>query len=287
MIERQVSDRQRRPPDFLVIGAMKCGTTTIHRWLGEQPGCYLPEWKEVNFFTSPLWERGVDWYRSLFEQAPSAAITGESSPAYTDPRFAALAADRIAETLPDVRLIFLVRHPIERLRSHYGHEVQRGREQRPLREAIRDEESPYVQRSLYNKSIRPYLDRFERDRLLIVRMRDLVVDPNPGWTRVLDHLGLQNRRAPGTAFNVTADTRRRTRGFDLIERSGIYRRRHSVPGPIRDLAKTVVMRRDRSLHRKRSEPLPEAVTQRIWDETRRFEADLGLSKPLWDPTGRP
>ena len=84
------------------------------------------------------WERGFEQYAELFVNAGPDELTGEASVAYTDPGGAGLAAARMHESIPDARLIYLVRHPVERARSHYRHEVQRGRETRPFRVAIGD-----------------------------------------------------------------------------------------------------------------------------------------------------
>ena len=83
--------------------------------------------KEPVFFSDETaWNRGTDWYRSLFAESAPGSLTGEASVEYTDPAVADTAAARIAATIPDARLVCLLRDPIDRLRSHYRHEVQRG-----------------------------------------------------------------------------------------------------------------------------------------------------------------
>src|SRR3954454_4204373 len=94
-----------RPPDFLIIGAMKSGTTSLFEWLGEQPEVWLPAMKEPRYFApghAQNFDRyvddgyGRDWYFDLFAGAPSGAITGEASPSYTEGGQQFLAAARIA-----------------------------------------------------------------------------------------------------------------------------------------------------------------------------------------------
>ena len=104
-------------PDFLVIGAQKCGTTTICRELERHPEVGLFPNKETHFF-SFRYGRGLEWYEGLFEGLEG-RVRGEGSPSYTTGEFSALAAERIASDLPDVKLVFIARHPLRRLASGY------------------------------------------------------------------------------------------------------------------------------------------------------------------------
>ncbi len=100
-------------------------------------------------------------------------MRGETSPHYTnEPRFGGV-AERMAQLIPDARLIYCVRDPIDRILSHYLHSVGGGYEQRPLEEALSDPESAYVQRGLYASQLGPYLERFPREQIEIVAQDDL------------------------------------------------------------------------------------------------------------------
>jgi len=128
--------------------------------------------KELNFFVAELnWGLGADWYASHFDRA--APVRGETSPHYTNlPRFAGV-AERIAGLIGDARLIYMVRDPIERILSHYLHNVSGGYESRPLAAALADPDSAYLARSRYAMQLEPYLAAFERRRILIVANEDL------------------------------------------------------------------------------------------------------------------
>ena len=111
-----------------MIGGLKCGTTSLHHYLNLHPEIAMSRPKELNFFVAELnWELGVDWYRAHFPAG--AAVRGETSPHYTNrPRFEGV-AERMRETLgADARVIYMVRHPIDRLLSHYLHNVGGGYE---------------------------------------------------------------------------------------------------------------------------------------------------------------
>src|SRR5690349_17383952 len=117
-----------RPPDFVIIGAMKCATTTLHEQLARQPGIFMSRPKEPNFFSDDeVYARGLDWYRSLFDGAGDSALCGESSTHYTKLPSYPETVGRMARALPRPRLIYVMGHPVDRLISHFVHEVTNGR----------------------------------------------------------------------------------------------------------------------------------------------------------------
>ncbi|CAN5588452.1 sulfotransferase [soil metagenome] len=195
--ERFAGDRRRRRfrggalPNLVVIGGLKCGTTSLHHYLGLHPKVGMSKPKELNFFVEDLnWSLGTDWYRSRFPAG--AEIRGETSPHYTNrPRFEGV-AERMRETLgPDARLIYMVRDPIKRLLSHYVHNVGGGYETRPLVEAIAGDQSSYVQRGLYAFQLEPYLESFERERILVVSQEELGAEREGTMREVFDFLGVE------------------------------------------------------------------------------------------------
>src|SRR3954451_85173 len=118
-------------PNVVVIGGLKCGTTSLHHYLNLHPQIEMSRPKELNFFVAELnWPLGTEWYASHFSrQAP---VGVESSPRYTSrPRFEGV-AERIRSVLGEVRLIYVVRGPIDRMLSHYLHNVGGGYEHRAL-----------------------------------------------------------------------------------------------------------------------------------------------------------
>jgi hypothetical protein len=168
------ASQEGRLPDFLVIGAMKAGTTSLYHYLAAHPQVFMPKVKELDFFTEELsWSRGWDWYRRQFSGASAGTkAVGEASTSYTKyPRYQG-AADRIARHLPNARLIYVVRDPFERIRSHYQHNVAIGQEERPIDEAVA-RNHVYLDYSRYATQIERYLEYFDRSQCLLVTSEDL------------------------------------------------------------------------------------------------------------------
>jgi len=195
----------RALPTLVVIGAMKCGTTALHRYLDAHPQVSMTALKEVNFFVGPhtapatdpqtwwlsgQWHRGLDWYASLFD--PAAPVRGESSPAYTSPDQTE-AAKRIADTLPDARLVYLVRDPLQRALSQYAHHRRDGHERRAVQEALLDPASQYLDRSRFCDRLAPYLRHFPLEQVHVVVQERLLRDRRTELARVYAHVGADPR----------------------------------------------------------------------------------------------
>jgi hypothetical protein len=174
--ERRRKRRTRRHPgalpNLIIIGGLKCGTTSLHHYLNLHPEIAMSRPKELNFFVAELnWPLGRDWYAGHFD--PSAPVRGESSPHYTNrPAFGGV-AERMREVVDAARLIYVVRDPIDRMLSHYLHNVGGGYDDRPLTEAFADPESSYVARSRYFFQLEPYLEAFGDERIAIVTREEL------------------------------------------------------------------------------------------------------------------
>jgi sulfotransferase family protein len=174
---RRARRRLRRPPrgalpNLVVIGGLKCGTTSLHHYLNLHPVVEMSRPKELNFFVAELnWRLGTEWYASHFSSR--APVRGESSPHYTNrPRFEGV-AERMRSVLGDARLVYMVRDPIDRMLSHYLHNVGGGYEDRALADAFADPQSAYVSRGLYAFQLQPYLEQFGPERIEIVTREEL------------------------------------------------------------------------------------------------------------------
>ena len=182
--------REGALPNLIIIGGLKCGTTSLHHYLNLHPEIAMSRPKELNFFVSELnWPLGRDWYAGHFD--PSARIRGESSPHYTNrPSFNGVPG-RMRELLgSDVRLVYVVRDPIDRMLSHYLHNVGGGYEDRSLADALSDPESSYVARSRYFFQVEPYLEVFGAERVQIVGREELKADRPGTMRRTFEFLGV-------------------------------------------------------------------------------------------------
>jgi hypothetical protein len=206
-------------PDFLVIGAQKAGTTALYAYLRWHPAVLGPSWKEVSFFDRH-YVRGEAWYRGHFpnriridrarRRTGREPVVGEASPSYL---FHRAAPERVAALLPGVRLIAILRDPVERAFSHYNHEVALGREPLSFEAAIEREEArtsgeiehmladpsyfshawwnhTYVARGLYAEQLRQWLALFPRERLHVLTSEQLAARPAETHAEVLRFLGL-------------------------------------------------------------------------------------------------
>lgn len=239
-------------PNFLVIGAQKAGTTSLYRYLRDHPQVFMPKLKEPDFFVAErTWDRGVEWYEALFADANGAPAVGEASTTYTMfPMYAGVPA-RIAKVLPDVRLIYLLRHPIERMRSDYLHYANpprrakfRGRERRPVERALL-EEPRYLDGSRYAMQIERYLEHFPKERLLVITSEELRSRRNATIRRAFEFMGVDPTFESPTLHHEYNITERAPRALDrVIHRvPGFRTMAAATPDPVKRLAARLTSRR--------------------------------------------
>lgn len=202
--------------DFLVIGAQKGGTTSLWQYLSEHPRLCMPTSKEMPFFTrkEPKPANFHDGVRKVFVDAPSGSLLGKVTPNYMigGPEAGVeVVAERIAATLPDVKLIALLRDPIERAVSHYVMSVRRKWERRSVNVALSDLLAPgelrnarlhpvptnsYLAAGEYGRVLGAYRAVFPASQLLVAFTEDLASDPGEVLDSVLDFLGLETGFRP-------------------------------------------------------------------------------------------
>jgi len=187
----------RRLPTFLLIGAMKAGTTSLFHYLNAHPQVATPEYKAPEFFVEESnWGRGIDWYRKQFPPTgPDILAIGEASNAYAKyPRHSGVPA-RIAAHLPAVRLIYVVRDPVARIRSHYQTRAAEGSEKAPFAEAVFSNPI-YLDYSRYALQIEQYLEHFPREQLLVITAEDLRASREATMRTVYEFVGVDPLHAP-------------------------------------------------------------------------------------------
>jgi sulfotransferase family protein len=177
-------------PNLIVIGAMKCGTSSLHYYLSLHPEIFMSERKELNFFIDRKnWSRGLSWYETQFPK--ELPVRGESSPGYTKyPTFEGV-PERIHTYLPDAKLIYLIRDPIERIVSHYMDSYSFGRENGTIEEMLADlDGNHYVNCSRYFMQLERYLDYYPESQILVTTSEELKVDRNATLQGVFRFLGV-------------------------------------------------------------------------------------------------
>jgi hypothetical protein len=178
-------------PDFIVIGAMKSATTTLHEQLARQPGIFVSRPKEPNFFSDDeIYARGWGWYSSLFRAARMTDLRGESSTHYSKLPTYPRTVERMVRDLPGVKLIYVMRHPIDRLISQYVHELTAGRITQGLRDAlVRHPE--LIDYSRYSMQLEPFLEAYGSEGVLPVFFPRLVSQSQAELERIARFLGYE------------------------------------------------------------------------------------------------
>lgn len=192
-------------PDFIIIGSPRCGTTSLYKYITAHPQVLAAANKEICFF-SEHFSKGMAWYQAHFPPPIEAQkfLTGEATPTYlTHP----LAASRLRDCLPKIKLIVILRNPVDRAFSHYQMLVRRGTERRSFERAIDAElqllagatetdlagrkkwqECHYIYKSLYACSLKQWLKLFPREQFLILQSEEFYANPAATLKQVFEFL---------------------------------------------------------------------------------------------------
>ena len=261
---RATTNPLRLMPDFIIIGTMRGGTTSLYSYLTEHPNIGPAYMKEVHFF-DVYFSKGLHWYRAQFPSSVQKYytervqkqnfITGEARPYYL---FHPHAPKRIAKTLPQVKLIVLLRNPVTRAYSHYYHEVAGGHEKiATFEEAIACEEEriakeaellakneqyisynhrhfSYLARGIYVDQLKVWMNLFPKEQFLILKSEDFYADPAAGLKQALDFvnvpdLSLKAQKEEYEQLNTTTPprmnpaTRKRLREYFEPHNSRLYK----------------------------------------------------------------
>ncbi|MDB4538085.1 sulfotransferase domain-containing protein [Akkermansiaceae bacterium] len=200
---------------FVVIGAMKCGTTSLYSSLREVHEIDLCHVKELNYFNNESnWEKGGEWYQRHFSM--DSPIRGDVNPNYAMFPTCKVVPERLHQYAPSTKLIYLIRDPIERLRSHILHNLAKGKESRKFDEILADLEvghDPfgYVAYGQYGMQVKQYLKFFHPESLLIVKSEELLQNNFEVMNRITNFIGLPDeifdREKPTSKVHQTSRKR--------------------------------------------------------------------------------
>jgi hypothetical protein len=247
----QTTSGARLLPSFLIIGAKRAGTTSLYEYIVEHPGVIRSRLAKGSHYFDVRFARGWHWYRSTFPLAiHRQAITGEASPYYL---FHPLAPRRIAAALPDVRLIAILRDPVDRAYSQYQFERRGGFEELPLDQALDQEPERlageaermvnepgyesfayrhhgYLARGCYAEQLERLYELVSPSRVLVLQSELLLADPNAVLGRVwrfLDlppHILSYPRRLDSGSYEPMPDTiRDRLRAYYEVPNQRLYK----------------------------------------------------------------
>ncbi len=159
-------------PHFIIIGAMKAGTTSLYHYLNLHPEISMSRIKETNFFCERNFQKGLDWYKKMFPANHD--IKGEASTNYSKYPSEKGVPERIYQTLPNVKIIYILRDPINRLLSHVHHNLLKGDEsEEEYMGKLRNPESHYISCSRYYMQLEQYIPFFPKEWILILTAEEL------------------------------------------------------------------------------------------------------------------
>lgn len=254
------SHEDERLPDFLIIGAMKAGTTALHHSLAQHPEVFMTYVKEPSLFLdkspwlqqNPYVKSAERMHRLMFRGYQGQKLVGESSTTYTEfPSLGAEAPENIARDAPDMKLIYIMRNPFARIVSHYLHCVQMGIYSEPLTEVLK-RDTTFLERSLYYSQIERYLKHFDREQLQLLFFEDFTKDPARTLREVCTFLGISEN--PVEHFNTKPRN------------------------------ETLVQKAVRTSNSRFEKPTYDALIGPIQEDCQKLEALVGRSLEDWDLT---
>ena len=216
---RTATSHLRGFPDFVIIGAQKCGTTSLHYFVAMHPNIVPASKKEIHYF-SVRYKLGEQWYRSHFptnlsrryfyKKMKQKLLSGEASPTYI---FYPTVPDRMKKILPDVKLIVILRNPVDRAYSQYHHNIRHNNETLSFEKAIKLEEErctgekellireldfvpvhyrhhSYLARGIYADQLENWFKHYRKRQFLILTTEDLRKNSQQTLDQIFDFLGL-------------------------------------------------------------------------------------------------
>jgi hypothetical protein len=274
-------------PNLLIIGAQKCGTTSLHAYLDLHPDVQMASEKELDFFIADrAWRNGPEWYAGRFSDAP---IRGEASPNYTAWPVWDGVPERAAALVPGARLVYLVRDPIERIESHYLQRRLQDGARGDIETVIGDVGDPtnlFVARSRYATQLERWLEHFPREQVLVVAAEELRDDRVATVAAVLAHVGLHDPVDPQllAAEHHRSDTKAELAPVaERLRASPAGRVLEAVPARVRaPVTRRMRAALSRPVDRRR---LPTALRERLCDllapEAERLRALTGRRFEAW------
>lgn len=202
-------------PNFLIIGSAKSGTTSLYSWLAQHPQIYFPKVKEPSFFSGegeafphpkgPWWyPKDLEGYQNLFDAVTTEKAIGEASPLYL---YSETAPPHIKAVIPDVKMIAVLRNPVDRASSAYRFWHSKGSDTSESFEAAlaQEKEHKYSRRPVYlnykdfgfySKQLRNYLTYFQKDQFCIILFEDLKNDPSATLKKIFAFLEVDQDFVP-------------------------------------------------------------------------------------------
>ena len=278
-------------PDFVIIGAAKCASTSLAAALSRHPGIFMPVHPTTNFFSrDDRYAQGLAVYQQRFEDAGPDQRVGEGTPQYSMAERFPDTVERMHRHLPDIQLIYIVRDPIRRMESLWSQDVQWGLKPGIVSfpQAVRELADAYIAPSRYAQQLERYRALYPDERIQVVFYEDFVRDPAAVAAGLFHFLGVDPEAAPGMADLHLNPSEKQRQDRPLVRRLRASRRFRRFYGRFKAAAPWLVQRIPAALYRER-------FTQRVrWDaatyqwareqveaEAREFLGRYGRSRDFW------
>lgn len=276
-------------PDFLIIGAMKSGTTSLYRDLRMNSHIFMPDDKEPNVLIDDavLTDEGRSQYAALFRRAQVDQVCGEASTAYTKrPTYEGVAARARAVLGPDVRVLYVVREPVSRAVSHHRHLA--GIEQLPFDfdEALQHD-ATLVEYSRYGMQIEPWLEIYGRDRVHVICFETFVQRRVEIVREVCDFLNVpahEHALDPQRIYNRSDGKPQMVGTWRTVRGNFVYARivRPLLPQWAKEGMRRLLLPRERVRPRALSPATLDHMIATFQEDAERLRQSLDMELPFWD-----
>lgn len=279
-------------PNYMIIGAAKCATSTVCNLLGQHPDVFMVECKEPFFFSNDeIYARGFDWYESLYNQADDKKMRGEGSNRYTMKEVFPDTVSRIVSYAPDLKLIYVVRDPISRIESYWMEKRSHGGESvhYDFNTAVQVNRDWLVDSSNYWQQINAYRPYFPDDRIHIIFLEDFKADSHAVMRRCFEFLdvdpdaSLANSNLhynpsirPGRYKRAPSNFLSRLRSYSMF-RAGVK----LIPESLRNPLKKKLFFREIKERPQWNKETREWVADILEADTRKFLQHYGKPETFW------
>lgn len=277
---------RKPPPDFIIIGAMRAGTTALSERLSHHPEIGISRLKETDYFIAEKnARRGMRWYRSLFpEDRP---ICGEASPNYTKNDVFTGVPERIQSIRPHVKLIYIVRDPADRFWSHYNHTWLMRGGLPPPDELLNEREGAHIlASSMYHRQITPYFRAFPSDQIRIIDFDEFISDAPATLDGLCCFLGAATGfdfAAPNAANSAIALAQTPGWALKLSQHGALVGLRGALPAAAKERIRRTLSRLQPAP--RPTPPISEDARRRVMDaladDVAKFRSLTGLAFPRW------
>lgn len=276
-----------RRPNLFLVGAMKCGTTSLHNMLAAHPSIFMcQDPKEPAWFAGGNSGKDLRWYLERFAQARDERFVGESSTDYTKATRLGGVAERIKAFAPDARILYIMRDPVARAVSHYWWEVEYSAEGRSFFDAMKASRE-IADVGNYALQLEPYIAAYGRDRIHVLTMESLTAAPQPSMLAIFDFLGLEPFAAAPAALahdNRGHKTVPRVSGpFSKFKGTPVWAAAKAVMPPAlrKQVMATLARPVERTIPPDELAAAVETIRPRMMKETEALSRLLGRSFPEW------